>query len=85
MAMETILSDLSVSMTEFKKNPNEALRESGGQAVAVLSHNKPAFYMVPPDRYEAMLDAIDDLQLVRVVKERLKQKDRAIAVTLDDL
>lgn len=85
MAMETILSDLSVSMTEFKKNPNDALRESGGQAVAVLSHNKPAFYMVPPDRYEAMLDAIDDLQLVRVVKERLKQKDRAIAVTLDDL
>ena len=85
MAMETILSDLSVSMTEFKKNPNEALRESGGQAVAVLSHNKPAFYMVPPDRYEAMLDAIDDLHLVRVAKERLKQKDRAIAVTLDDL
>jgi len=85
MAMETILSDLSVSMTEFKKNPNEALRESGGQAVAVLSHNKPVFYMVPPDRFEAMLDAIDDLQLVRVVKERLKQKDRAIAVTLDDL
>jgi len=85
MAMETILSDLSVSMTEFKKNPNEALRESGGQAVAVLSHNKPAFYMVPPDRYAAMLDAIDDLHLVRVVRERLKQKDRAIAVTLDDI
>lgn len=85
MAMETILSDLSVSMTEFKKNPSEALRESGGQAVAVLSHNKPAFYMVPPERYEAMLEAIDDLHLVRVAKERLKQKNRAIAVTLDDL
>ena len=85
MAMETILSDLSVSMTEFKKNPNEALRESGGQAVAVLSHNKPAFYMVPPERYEAMLEQIDDLQLVRVAKERLKQKGRAIEVTLDDL
>jgi hypothetical protein len=55
MAMETILSDLSVSMTEFKKNPNEALRESGGRAV------------------------------VRVAKERLKQKDRAIELTLDDL
>lgn len=83
--MEAILSDLSVSMTEFKKNPNEALRESGGQAVAVLSHNKPAFYMVPPDRYEAMLEEISDLQLVRVARERLKQKDRAIEVTLDDL
>ena len=84
MAMETILSDFLVSMTEFKKNPNEALRESGGQTVAVLSHNKPAFYMVPPERYEAMLEAIDDLYLVRVVKERLKQKGRAIEVSLDD-
>jgi len=85
MAMETILSDLSVSMSEFKKNPNETLRESGGQAVAVLSHNKPAFYMVPPERYEAMLEELDDLHLLRVAKERLKQKGRAIEVTLDDL
>jgi len=85
MAMEAILADLSVSMTEFKKNPNEALRESGRQTVAVLSHNKPAFYMVPPERYEAMLEEIDDLHLVRVAKERLKQKGRAIEVTLDDL
>jgi len=85
MAMETILSNLSVSMTEFKKNPNDELRESGGQTVAVLSHNKPAFYMVPPDRYEAMLEALDDLKLVKLAKERLKQKGRAIEVTLDDL
>lgn len=85
MAMETILSDLSVSMSEFKKNPNGALRESGGQTVAVLSHNKPAFYVVPAARYQAMLEAIDDLQLLRVARERLKQKGRAIEVSLDDL
>ncbi|MBI5006676.1 MAG: type II toxin-antitoxin system prevent-host-death family antitoxin [Nitrosomonadales bacterium] len=83
--MEAILSDLSVSMTEFKKNPNDALRESNGQTVAVLSHNKPAFYMVPPERYEAMLEQLDDLQLVKLAKERLKQKGRAVEVTLDDL
>lgn len=83
MAMETILSDLSVSMTEFKKNPNEALRESGGRAVAVLSHNKPAFYMVPPERYEAMLEELDDLALVRLVKERKSEK--SVEVSLDDL
>jgi len=85
MAMEMILADLSVSMAEFKKNPNEALRESGGETVAVLRHNKPAFYMVPPDRYEAMLEAINDMHLVRVAKERLKQRGRAIEVTLNDL
>lgn len=53
--------------------------------MAVLSHNKPAFYMVPPARYEAMLEQIDDLQLVRLAKERLKQKGRAIKVALADL
>jgi len=83
MAMETILSDLSVSMTEFKKNPNDALRESGGQTVAVLSHNKPVFYMVPPERYEAMLEELDDLALVRLVKER--QSEKSVEVSLDEL
>ena len=85
MAMETMPTDMSVSMAEFKNSPNEALRKSDGQAVAVLSHNKPAFYMVPPDRYQAMPEAIDDLHLVGVVKERLKQKGRAIDVSLDEL
>jgi hypothetical protein len=41
--------------------------------------------MVPPGCYEAMLEEINDLRLVRVAKERLKQKDRAIELTLDDL
>lgn len=85
MAMETILSDLSVSMTEFKNNPNDALRKSGGRTVAVLSHNKPAYYMVPSERYEAMLEELDDLHLARSAKERLKQKGSAIEVKLDDL
>ncbi len=85
MAKETILSDLSVSMTEFKKNPNKALRESGGRTVTVLSHNKPAFYMVPPEQYEAMQEELDDLQLARLAKERIKQKGRAISVPLDNL
>lgn len=85
MEMETILPDLSVSMTEFKKNPNDALQKSRKRTVAVLSHNKPAFYMVPPERYEAMLKELDDLHLVRLAKERFKQKGRAIKVMLDDL
>lgn len=85
MASKKILSDLAVSMTEFKKNPNDALRESNGQTVAVLSHKKPVFYMVPPERYEAMLEQLDDLQLVRQAKERLKQKSRAVEVALADL
>jgi len=85
MALESILSDLSVSMAEFKANPNKVLRESLGEAVAIISNSKPAFYMVPAERYEVMLDEIDDLQLAKVAERRLKQKGRAIEVKLADL
>ncbi len=83
--METILSDLSISMSEFKKNPAEVLRESGDQPVAVLSHNKPAFYMVSPHLYAAMLEELEDLRLSRLAAERIKQKGKAIEVSLDQL
>ena len=38
-----------------------------------------------PQYDEAMLEEIDDPHLVHMVKKRLKQKDRAIEVTLDEL
>lgn len=86
MAMKTTLSAFSVSMKEFKNNPNEALKKSAGQSVAVMSsHNKPVFYIVPTICYEAMLEEINDVHLVRIVSERLKQKDLAIEVKLDEL
>ncbi len=83
--METIPSGLSVSLSEFKKNPNGVLRWSRGQVVAVLSHNKPAFYMVPPNRYEAMMEELNDLRFVCLVGERINQKGCAIEVALDNL
>ena len=58
---------------------------TGTCAVAVPSHDKPAFYMVSPDRYKTMLKKINDLHLVRLAKERLTQKDLAAEVTLEDL
>ena len=39
-------ASLSVSMSEFKKNPAAVLRESRNRPVAVLNHNRPARYMI---------------------------------------
>lgn len=58
--MDAVLSDLSVSMSEFKKNPAAVLREAGGRPVAVLNHNRPAFYMVEPQLFQAMLEQLAD-------------------------
>lgn len=83
--MEAVLADLSISISEFKKNPADVLRRADNRAVAVLSHNKPAFYMVPPAILEALLDELDDAELVRVAKERLRSRAKAVAVDIDEL
>jgi len=53
--METILANMTVSMSEFKKNPAAVLRRAASRPVAVLNHNKAAFYVVEPRLFEAML------------------------------
>ena len=83
--MEAILADIAVSMSEFKKNPAAVLREANNRPVAVLNHNRPAFYMVEPGLFEAMMDELADQELYRKAANRLVDKSRAIEVDIDDL
>lgn len=53
--MEKMLVDLTVSMSEFKKNPAAVLRQAAGRPVAVLNHNRVGFYLLEPALYEALL------------------------------
>ncbi len=81
--MQTLLADLTVSMSDFKKNPAKVLRDAGSQPVAVLSHNKAAFYMVDPSLFEALVDELEDAQMMPLIKARYAQRDRAIEVDID--
>ena len=45
-------------MSEFKKNPAAILREANNRPVAVLNHNKAAFYMIEPELFEAIMEEI---------------------------
>lgn len=83
--MENIHANLSVSVTELKKNPTASLNAANEETVVILNHNKPVAYLVPADLYGKMLDLIEDLELAGIVRERQKQKDQAIKVSLDDL
>lgn len=83
--METVLTKLAVSMSEFKKNPSKVVREAGNTPVAVLNHNKPAFYMIDPETFEAMLEKLADIDLLPVLQERLSRKHEAVEVKLDEL
>ncbi|MDD2558768.1 MAG: type II toxin-antitoxin system prevent-host-death family antitoxin [Desulfuromonas sp.] len=83
--MDTILADYSISMTEFKKNPARIVRDAGQSPVAVLSHNKPAFYMVSPQLFEALVEELADREIEDLARNRLSQKDSAIEVDIDSI
>ena len=81
--MEAILSDLTISMSKFKKNPAAVLRDAKRRPVAVLNHNKAAFYMIEPALFEAMLEELADQELSRTVLARMGERANAIEVDID--
>ncbi|WP_334166631.1 type II toxin-antitoxin system Phd/YefM family antitoxin [Achromobacter mucicolens] len=83
--MDTIYADYSVSMSEFKKNPAQVLRTAGEKPAAVLNHNRPAFYMVTPKLFEALVEELSDRDLAELARQRLANKDGAVEVDIDSL
>ncbi|MFV0514944.1 MAG: type II toxin-antitoxin system Phd/YefM family antitoxin [Jhaorihella sp.] len=65
-----MLADVAASITELKKNPMGTVAAGMGGPVAILNRNQPAFYCVPADAYEAMLDIIEDAELSEIVVAR---------------
>lgn len=53
--------------------------------MAVLNHNRPAFYMLTPKLFEALVDELADRDLVELVRQRLAYKDAAIEVDIDQI
>jgi antitoxin StbD len=83
--MDAIYADFSISMSEFKKNPAQVLRTAGEKPVAVLNHNRPAFYMVTPRLFEALVEEMADRDLVALARRRLARKDTAVEVDIDEI
>ena len=54
--MEQVLASRSVSITELKRSPSAVIEQAGSEPVAVLNHNRPAAYLLPPHVYQAMLE-----------------------------
>lgn len=69
--MDAVLAETSIGITELKKNPSAVIRDAGTETIVVLHHNKPSAYLVPASTYEALMDVLDDLQLIPVVQQRI--------------
>ena len=83
--MNTVLSTFFASVSELKKNPSQLIEESKGESIAILNHNKPTAYLVPAEKYEMMMEELDDLNISRIIQEREDEKKSAKEVSLDDL
>lgn len=78
-----LLADYGISISELKKNPSAAIRAAEGAPVAILNRNTPEAYLVPAEAWEAIMDALDDMRLAEIVRERVGQEE--IEVSIDDL
>ncbi|MFV2058333.1 MAG: type II toxin-antitoxin system Phd/YefM family antitoxin [Thiohalomonadales bacterium] len=81
--VHSVLAEVTTSISELKKNPMAVVEQGEGFPVAVLNRNQPAFYCVPAEAYEALMDKLEDVELAAIVEARKDQKE--IAVALDDL
>lgn len=85
--MDEILTDIVTPISEFKKNPNLSLKKAGGKPFAVLTNNKPSFYVLTPEVYDDLLEKAWELKVTPELLEQIKETDQeviGIKVNLDD-
>lgn len=78
-----LLAEVAASVTDLKKDPMGTYREGNGDPMVILNRNEPAFYILSPERYEELLDRLDDAALARMIKER--RGGPTVKVDIDDL
>lgn len=83
--MESILTDMTISISEFKANPNQAVKDAHGSPFCVLTNNAPAFYVVTPELWQKIEDLLDDAALAPKLARAMKKRNKAIKVSLKDL
>ncbi|EPQ1205671.1 type II toxin-antitoxin system Phd/YefM family antitoxin [Acinetobacter baumannii] len=78
-----IHSRFVASVSELKKNPMEVVNNGFGEAVAILNRNNPAFYCVPADMYERLMDLVEDRELLKLAEQI--DTEETVKVSINDL
>lgn len=81
--MDSIHSNITVSVTELKRNFAHVLATAKDAPVAVLNHNKPEAYLLSAKHYEEILEILEDLEDRKIVEKR--EDGPFVKVTLDEL
>ncbi len=78
-----ILTEAAASISELKANPMKVAMSADGDAIAVLNRNEPAFYCIPAETYEFMMDHMEDLELLSIAESR--KGEESVKVSLNEL
>jgi prevent-host-death family protein len=81
--LQSIATKTTASITELKANPMGTIAAANGEPIAILNRNAPAFYCVPTETFEQMMELLEDAQLAQLVRER--EGEAEVTVSLDEL
>ena len=68
--MDSIIANMTVSVTELKRNFAGVLKQADDCPVAVLNHNRPEAYLLSAAHYERLMAYLEDLEDAKLVHER---------------
>ncbi len=83
--MDAAEHELTVSLTEFKTQTTAVLDVANHRPITVLRGGKPAFHVLDPLLYAALMDDLADQAAYRKTIERLSDKSPLIEVDFDQL
>ena len=81
--MDTIFTNMTVSVTELKRNFANIIKQADEHPVAILNHNRPEAYLLPAAHYERLMAYLEDLEDAQLVHERANGP--FVEVSLDEL
>ena len=83
--MKRILTSMTTTISEFKKNPNLEVKKAGNEPFAVLTNNKPSFYVMSPEHYEEICEILWEHSMAPELHKRVAEYETAIPVDIDSL
>ncbi len=83
--IDTLLATRSIGISDLRDAPAKAFEKAGDEAVVVLSHNKPAGYLVSNQLMAQFMEALADKAVATKAQSRLASLATARRITLDEL
>lgn len=71
--MDMIGDELVTSISEFKKNPKAELGKANGRPFAVLTNNKPSFFVITPELYDELAEMLWEKRIAATLEKRLEE------------